>query len=76
MSSWNRITRCSLVLALVAIAGSLLPATAIASHVAPERRDGNPRCAEVQPGSTEFKIEPVLDGTYSDGTLEVTLKNV
>ena len=34
---------------------------------------GNPTCGQQIPGSTELKVEPVVDGTYTDGTLTVTL---
>jgi len=33
----------------------------------------NPDCAQLVPGSLELKIEPVSDGTYSDGTLTATI---
>jgi hypothetical protein len=50
--------------------------TVVATHVEPETHDGNPTCSDYEPEGmnwTEFKIEPVLDGNYSDGTLNVTL---
>jgi len=47
-----------------------------ATHVDPEKKDGNPTCKDFEPEGvdwTEFKIEPVESGDYSDGTLNVTL---
>src|SRR5688572_15276798 len=41
-----------------------------ASHVEPILVPGNPTCP---PGTIELKVEPVADGTYSDGTLTVTI---
>jgi uncharacterized repeat protein (TIGR01451 family) len=44
--------------------------------IQPEFVDGNPTCAELAPDDAEWfelKVEPVVDGTYSDGTLEVTI---
>jgi hypothetical protein len=38
--------------------------------------DGNPTCGDLAPEGTtwiEFKVEPVVDGTFSDGTLTVTI---
>jgi LPXTG-motif cell wall-anchored protein len=42
----------------------------------PEGVDGNPTCGDLAPEGvewTEFKVEPVEDGTFSDGTLTVTI---
>jgi hypothetical protein len=47
------------------------PATPSTSEVA-----GNPTCGQLAPAGatwTEFKIEPVEDGEFSDGTLTVTI---
>jgi hypothetical protein len=56
----------------VGLAISALPA--VATHVEPETVGGNPTCSElVDGGVTEFKVEPVADGTYTDGTLTVTI---
>jgi LPXTG-motif cell wall-anchored protein len=38
--------------------------------------EGNPTCGDLAPAGaswTEFKVEPVADGTFSDGTLTVTI---
>ncbi len=35
--------------------------------------DGNPTCGTLDPGTTELKVEPVNSGTYTDGTLTVTI---
>jgi hypothetical protein len=44
-----------------------------AASVQPIFVAGNATCAQLAPGTTELKIEPVADGTYSDGTLTVTI---
>jgi hypothetical protein len=70
----ERVTvRRSLVVGLAAIAGAValftvLPASA--THVTPTQEPGNPACP---PGTTTLKIEPVASGTFSDGTLTVTI---
>jgi hypothetical protein len=70
----DRVTvRRSLVIGLAAIAGAVglftvLPASA--THVTPTQQPGNPSCPA---GTTELKVEPVTDGTFSDGTLTVTI---
>jgi hypothetical protein len=70
----NRITiRRSLVIGLAAVAGAVglftvLPASA--EHVDPVEVTGNAPCPA---GLTELKVEPVADGTFTDGTLTVTI---
>lgn len=70
----DRITiRRSLVIGLAAVAGAIglftvLPASA--EHVAPTTQPGNVPCPA---GLTELKVEPVADGTFTDGTLTVTI---
>ena len=70
----ERVTvRRSLVVGLAAIAGAValftvLPASA--THVAPTQAPGNPACP---PGTITLKVEPVADGTFSDGVLTVTI---
>ena len=70
----DRITiRRSRVVGLAAAAGAValftvLPATA--THVNPTLVPGNASCPA---GTTELKVEPVTDGTFSDGTLTVTI---
>jgi hypothetical protein len=46
---------------------------ALATHVTPVTYPDNPTCGELVPDTIEFKIEPVADGTYSNGVLTVTL---
>lgn len=61
-------------LTLVVVAGLAVLATA--THIEPERKAGNPTCSDFEPDGTnwtEFKIEPVENGSYDDGTLNVTL---
>jgi hypothetical protein len=70
----NRIAiRRSLVIGLAAVAGAVglftvLPASA--EHVDPVEVPGNAPCPA---GLTELKVEPVADGTFTDGTLTVTI---
>ena len=70
----DRITiRRSLVIGLAAIAAAVglftvLPASA--THVNPTQAPGNPSCPA---GTTTLKVEPVADGTFTDGTLTVTI---
>ena len=70
----DRITiRRSLVIGLAAVAGvvglfTVLPASA--EHVEPTEVPGNASCPA---GTTTFKVEPVADGTFTDGTLTVTI---
>jgi hypothetical protein len=56
----------------VGLAMSALPA--VATHVEPETIRGNPTCSGlISDGIIELKVEPVADGTFSDGTLTVTI---
>jgi hypothetical protein len=56
----------------VGLAMSALPA--VATHVQPVLKTGNPTCSQlVDGGVTEFKIDPVTGGTHTDGTLSVTI---
>jgi hypothetical protein len=58
-------------LAITAVTAALIvAATAFAEHVTPVTVAGNPSCPA---GTTELKIEPVADGTFTDGTLTVTI---
>ncbi|HEX5936673.1 MAG TPA: hypothetical protein VFZ75_03120 [Actinomycetota bacterium] len=51
------------------------PGPASGDGVLPILKLGNPTCAELVPGSTEFKVEPVRDGTFqiNSGDLSGTL---
>jgi hypothetical protein len=51
----------------------VVAATAFGTHVTPTFTAGNPTCSDLSPGTTELKVEPVADGTFSDGTLTVTI---
>src|SRR5215211_2179447 len=53
---------------VVAIVGSVTSAPA--ASVTPVERPGNPSCPA---GTIELKVEPVADGTFTDGTLTVTI---
>lgn len=53
----------------------ILPLASFGTHVTPVEHDGNPSCSSLG-GGNELKVEPVEAGTYSDGTLSVTLSNV
>src|SRR5687767_13626998 len=73
MSAQNRRPILSIV-AIVTILSLILAANlAQAASVTPVVVPGNPSCQDQFPGTTEFKIEPVADGTYTDGTLTVTI---
>src|SRR4029450_6974984 len=52
---------------------ALDPVSVGAASVVPTPVTGNTTCADLVPGTTELKVEPVADGTYSDGTLSVTI---
>jgi outer membrane biosynthesis protein TonB len=60
-------------LILAVIVGAFSSNLVEAAHVTPIFVQGNATCALLLPGTTELKIEPVADGTYSDGTLSVTI---
>ena len=47
--------------------------TAKATHVDPIQGPNNPQTSNCPAGTTGFKLEPVQDGTFSDGTLTVTI---
>lgn len=52
------------------------PGPQLGSAVAPEFTAGNPTCADLISGEdfdTEFKLEPVQDGVFTDGVLTVTV---
>ena len=51
----------------------VVAATAFGTHVTPTFVAGNPTCSVLTAGTTELKVEPVADGTFSDGTLTVTI---
>ncbi|HEX6578875.1 MAG TPA: LPXTG cell wall anchor domain-containing protein [Jiangellaceae bacterium] len=61
-----------LISGLTVVFATLLP-SATATHVEPEEFTGNPTCSVLVPGTTELKVEPVSDGTFTDGTLSVTI---
>lgn len=44
-----------------------------AATVTPTLVQGNESCADLGLGDFELKVEPVADGTFTDGTLEVTI---
>lgn len=58
---------------------------ATAEHVDPVQRDGNPKCADLNPDWNELKVDKAPNGTYSDsdsgespggpGPLEFTVEN-
>ena len=56
----------------VGLAMSALPA--VAAHVQPVLKTGNPTCSQlVDGGVTELKVDPGASGTFTDGTLTVTI---
>jgi hypothetical protein len=70
-------------LAALVIAGAVSPVAAqqdpgtpgppSGAGVVPEVVGGNPTCGTLDPGTTEFKVEPVVDGTFTQGPLTVTI---
>jgi hypothetical protein len=57
--------------AITAVTAALIvAATAFGTHVNPVPEPGNPSCPA---GTTTLKVEPVADGTFTDGTLTVTI---
>jgi uncharacterized repeat protein (TIGR01451 family) len=58
---------------LLMMAWAIFPTPALATHVDPVEFGGNPTCSTLAPGTIELKVDPVADGTYSDGTLTVTI---
>lgn len=66
-----------LILALLSLAtATSVWAASVTPIVIPGASNTDKTCAVVMPGTTEFKIEPVPDGTndpYSDGTLSVEI---
>jgi uncharacterized repeat protein (TIGR01451 family) len=58
---------------LLMLAWAIFPTSALATHVEPVKFAGNPTCGTLAPGTIELKVDPVADGTYSDGTLTVTI---
>jgi Zn-finger protein len=54
-----------------------LPAAAQAASVSPTTTTGNPGCADLNPGWSEFKIDRVpTNGTYTNGAFSVVISNV
>ncbi|HJU42898.1 MAG TPA: choice-of-anchor P family protein [Vicinamibacterales bacterium] len=72
---------CATLLPCLLIAGA---STAAADHGGTSSSKGvqpvvivdNPSCADVAPGTIELKIQPVVAGTHSDGTLEFAILSV
>lgn len=61
--------------AVVAVAlAAAIPAAA--THVTPTAVTGNKKCADLITGSYELKVEPLAAGSYTDGTLTVTISGV
>ncbi|MGH9252838.1 MAG: hypothetical protein ACRD0W_25490, partial [Acidimicrobiales bacterium] len=60
---------------LAVMFATLLP-SASATHVQPQEFSRNRTCAQLAPEGvtwTELKVDPVADGTFTDGTLSVTI---
>jgi uncharacterized repeat protein (TIGR01451 family) len=55
---------------LLMMAWAIFPTPALATHVEPELQLANPPCPA---GTTELKVEPVVAGQYTDGTLIVNV---
>src|SRR5215216_4604408 len=73
MSAQNRKPILSVAAILLVISVIFANTLVRAASVTPVVVPGNPSCQDQFPGTTELKIEPVADGTYSDGTLTVTI---
>ena len=58
-----------LVLCLVVLGAG----AALADHVEPTFHAGNPTCKDFNTSWTELKVEPVVDGNKTNGTLSVTV---
>jgi uncharacterized repeat protein (TIGR01451 family) len=61
-----------LVSVLMVMAGSYRSDVS-ATHVEPISVAGNPTCSALIADSIELKVEPVVDGIYTDGILQVTV---
>jgi hypothetical protein len=59
------------------VLAALAPAAQAASVTPTPVNDGNPTCASFNASWTQFKLEAgqLADGTYSNGTLEITISN-
>jgi len=57
----------------VAVGFALITVPAAATHVPPVFVPGNQSCSALAPGTTELEVQPVVDGTVTDGTLTVTI---
>ncbi|HET9242939.1 MAG TPA: hypothetical protein VFN99_05810 [Gaiella sp.] len=66
---------------LAVLLAALVAAPAQANHPGPPSGDGiqpvftldNPTCAALDPGKLELRVQPVADGTFTDGFLTVTI---
>lgn len=66
----------TLVAAMALLFGAALmfaPGNARAASVTPTVVTGNPSCSSIDPSLFELKVEPVVSGDYSDGTLDVSI---
>jgi uncharacterized Zn-binding protein involved in type VI secretion len=68
-----RFQAAGLVLLLAGVMIILASSPARGNHVDPVLVRGNPSCANIVSSWDGLKVEPVADGTYSDGTLTVTV---
>ena len=60
--------------AILSLFGLILASSPVqAEHVQPTPFPENLTCAQLVQGTLELRVEPVADGTYSDGTLTVTV---
>jgi hypothetical protein len=75
MNSPNKILIGSLATILMVFSSVVIfrPSEVGAATVEPVLISGNLTCAQLVPGTSELKVEPGADGTYSDGTLTVTI---
>ena len=74
----NTLTRRRVAMGMAVAAGAvgLMVAMPASAQEGPEEIEGNPTCGELAPEGVEwieFKVEPVEDGTYTEGPLTVTI---
>ena len=68
-----RLAATLLVLGLIAVLVPTLSKPVSATHVAPQFVAGNPTCGELGDSELELRVQPVADGTFTDGVLTVVI---
>ena len=78
MAGARRVSRIARTVGVAGVLGALVvfvSMAALASKVDPVPKDGNPTCGDFNSSWTQLKVEPVANGTFTDGTLSVTISN-